>query len=268
MVTMPSPIPYDVVEAIVKQLQPEVRGDNTTLQSCALVSHSFYLLSRPRLFSIIILQTSMESRRLCHLLTANPAIACMIRELFVEYSDIDLMSSRLSLNDLYLPTALRLMPSLYRLSFHSAAAPGWYSLSSELHSAIAFHSRSLVAVRFSSFHLPISALANFSKLRSLSLHDIYLHVDDDEPQSPVSLPMLAQLEALELGVVNPYHMPLATSVFSQMQNLKLLSISSGFQCGLPLSLEVVHSSAGSIETILWCSQMSSPKRMSVFYPSK
>ena len=190
----------------------------------------------------------------------------MIRELFVEYSDVDLilMNTRLSLQDPNLPIALRLIPSLYRLSFHSAAAPGLYGLSPELRSAIAFHSKSLADVRFSSLHLPISALANFRKLRRLSLHDIFLHADDSEPQSAVSLPILAQLEALELGVTNPYHMPLATSIFLQMQNLKLLSISSGFQCGLPFNPEVIYASAGSIETILWCCQMSNPKRMCPF----
>jgi hypothetical protein len=249
-------IPYDVIETIVERL----RNDKATLKNCSLVSHSFLLLSRRWLFSVILLDTSLASQRLYHLLKVNPTIAPMIRELFIKIDSYP--GSTGVMHDRYLPTTLGLVSSLHLLSLHCTYKLTWQDLSTELCSAIVPHFESLAAVKFSSLRLPISAVTNFTKLRSLSLLDI----DFDDDGSLVPLPMLAQLEALELGITDEYHLPVqvVTRMASQMQNLKLLSVSISFGGALPPALEVIRSSARSIETIVWSCQMCNAKRKFVF----
>ena len=73
------PIPQEVIDNIIDEL----RGDNTTLKQCTMVSRSFHLPCRGNIFCIVKLDADIEIIRLHHLLASTPRIAGDIRELEV-----------------------------------------------------------------------------------------------------------------------------------------------------------------------------------------
>jgi hypothetical protein len=181
----------------------------------------------------------------------------MILKLFIE----DPYDSCWFIDDKYLPVALKMVQgSLHLLSFSRGSIIPWHTLSTELRSAIALHFGSLTAVKFSAFQLPIFLVTKFTKLRSLSLLDIIFYGREDEQSS------LDKLEALELDHRH-LRLPVATRTFSQMQNLRLLSILiTSWHSALSPVLEVICSSARSLDTVVWSYWMSKVHRMSVCHP--
>lgn len=76
----PTPsIPQEVIDNIIDEL----RGDNTTLKQCTMVSRSFHLPCRRNIFCIVKLDADIKIIRLHHLLASTPRIAGDIRELEV-----------------------------------------------------------------------------------------------------------------------------------------------------------------------------------------
>lgn len=76
------PIPQEIISLILEQY---LLDDTSTLQTCALVAHSFLISSQKGLFHTIIFNNATKERcqNLHQALLHNPNLLAYVRELFV-----------------------------------------------------------------------------------------------------------------------------------------------------------------------------------------
>src|SRR5258705_1770945 len=130
--------PQDIIDSIIAVVDDD--DDHRLLKICALVSSSFLLPSRKRIFSSISLRTVQDSQRLHQFLVANPVVLSSVKNIAIHYG-WRLKASPLSI--LHLPFCC--------LKSFSIRNSYWNDFSSELKDAISniIHSPTLKPSTFS-----------------------------------------------------------------------------------------------------------------------
>ena len=156
-------IPQDIIDNIIDAV------DYRSLETCALVSSSFLLPSRKRLFSSVFLVTAPACQRLHQFLVENPVVQSFVRCITICWgyrSDFDTSQSSLI-------SILRL-PFCYLKSFSMERHSNWNNYSSELKVALSniTHSPTLETLNFSELdNMPIALLQDVH-LTQLTLQSI------------------------------------------------------------------------------------------------
>ncbi|KAM6492889.1 hypothetical protein JOM56_011023 [Amanita muscaria] len=180
-------IPQDIIDNIIEA----VGDDSRLLKKCALVSSSFLLPSRKRLFSQISLRDDQACQGLHQFLVENPVIQSSVRSIAIRYHSC---KSHLQLNRTSLIAILRLtFCCLESFSidikidkhWHWDRDPSnWNDFSSELKDALStiIHSSTLKTLYLTEVSVPIM-LFHGIHLTKLVLHSLLLNDLDGEQSS-------------------------------------------------------------------------------------
>ncbi|KIL56631.1 hypothetical protein M378DRAFT_172518 [Amanita muscaria Koide BX008] len=220
-------IPQDIINNIIEA----VGDDSLLLKNCALVSSSFLLPSRKRLFSQIYLRNDQACQRLYQFLAEDPVIQSFVRSIAITYRT---SKSHLQLNRTSLIAILRLtfccLESLsidIKIGMHPS---NWNDFSSELKDALStiIHSPTLKTLYLTEVSVPIM-LFHGIHLTKLVLHSLLFNDLDGEqsslltsatsegvattidqcvwtfdtvpqPTEPIFLPFMSRLRVLEIRV--------------------------------------------------------------------
>ncbi|KAM6492892.1 hypothetical protein JOM56_011026 [Amanita muscaria] len=188
-------IPQDIIDNII-----EAVGDDTgcLLKKFALVSSSFLLPSRKRLFSELSLRDDQACQRLHQFLVENPVIRSFVRSIAIRYSS---SKSRLQLNRTLLIPILRLTfccLESFSIDFETGRRwdwnldpSNWNDFGSKLKDALStiIHSSTLKTLKLAEVNMPIKLLHGIHltklvlhNLRSLLLNDL----DGEQSRLPTS----------------------------------------------------------------------------------
>lgn len=183
--TNPLTIPQDIIDGVIEAIDTK-----STLRRCALVSSSFLLPSRKRLFSHIHLRSDTQCKRLHSVLIENSHILSFITNLTVirrvpqTKLSLDLWFSK---NPSSLLAILRL--PLHRLTaFSLVSSPPflqWGRISSNVQAAIQHIIRlpSLSKLHLSTINrMPISLLSDMGLVKHLFLNEVYLDIPETVEQ--------------------------------------------------------------------------------------
>lgn len=242
----------DIIDCVVEHL----KDDSIHLKTCAQVSHSFLIPSRRHLFFTVSLDQPSSSQRLYDVLTCEPELALLIRQLHVTNSNIKLFDQPVWFAiEKSLPGILRMVHHVQMMQFCDFLKSGeervsWDGLSIELQSVFVerLQSPSLVELGIEQIiNIPFSVVRHFTHLTRLSLScDIF---DMRSPQ----IFELMHLHVHALEVRFTMEDPTATSALKFISFLRLrhLFISSSNRGTLQAVEEVMHSVATSVNSITW-----------------
>ena len=132
-------LPQEIIDNIIDELS----SDKATLEHCSIVSRSFYVSSRRRLFASIKIDAPRKAVLLHRLLIRTPDIAWLVHELMVDNNLPRWYASRAGMTeeDVWLDISkaiadvIAALPQIKRFSWHGHV--DWVLLSSELQSALA-----------------------------------------------------------------------------------------------------------------------------------
>ena len=196
---MTIPIPQDIFDEVISYLR--VHSDRDTLHSCSVVSHSFFIPARRKLFYAITLENARAAQALYNLLKLNHVSAYYIGELYIDTSIWNYKFNEMVLwfeKDQVLPKILELTQCLTLISLKPDTITDWSSISVELRSALVkqFQLPTLTEARIHSIRdFPSTVITNSSHLRKLVLNTVYFTPPSADV---VSIPGLVHLEQLEL----------------------------------------------------------------------
>jgi len=167
-------IPQDIIHSIIAVVDDD--DDHRLLKTCAVVSSSFLLPSRKRLFSSISLRNVQASQRLHQVLVKNPIVQSFVKSIVIN-SGWHREATPLSESILQLPFCC--------LKNFSMSNLYWNSFSSGLKDALSkiIHSPSLETLYFSDLHnMPIELFQGIH-LKQLTLRSISPLFDGALPAS-------------------------------------------------------------------------------------
>ena len=163
-------VPQDIIDSIIAVVDDD--DDHRLLKICALVSSSFLLPSRKRIFSSISFHSVQASQRLHQFLVENPVVQSFVKSISI-YWGWRLKASPLSI--LQLPFCC--------LKSFSMRNSNWNDFSSELKDALSriIHSPTLETLYISGLTgMPIALLQGVH-LTQLKLRDIWPLFDGKQP---------------------------------------------------------------------------------------
>ena len=178
-----APIPQEIISLILEQY---LFDDTSTLQTCALVAHSFLISSQKGLFHTIRLdrdEAQQRCQKLHQVLLANPNLLGHVRELLVlDYDSDPSLSSyptrHWASREETLHAIMKMLPDLQLLSFtfNDHRSPSdWKRLSVELKIALGrvFALPSLAVCKLKGiYNLPAEYFRASEHLKELSLTDV------------------------------------------------------------------------------------------------
>jgi hypothetical protein len=232
-----SPLAPEIVDCIIDQL----RGDDTTLKQCSLVSRSFRPPSRRNLFFYIDLNTLTKARKLHHLLSASPEIRRDIRQLAITMCRaMDWFA-----NNTTLPDIIGMLPGLNMFFWGAWPSSLWNDLSSKLHAALVtlFKSPSLISVAIRALNdLPLSVFHAVPAIKRLKLFFIRFQPNDRQ---------LVMLPHLEMLIIQSQRGERG-EVKLVVPNLRQLSFDDGDdEQSAALAQQAINTATSTIERIRW-----------------
>ena len=158
-------VSQDIIDSIIEKID-----DRVLLKTCTLVSPTFLIPSRKRLFSRIFLKSDQTCQRLHQLLVENPVLQSFVKSIIMDLGD-----KTLRLNGTSLVAILRLpFCCLESSSIHTRYQSDWEDFGSELKDALStiIHSPTLKTLQlddilnvptmlFQGIHLTTLILSNF-----------------------------------------------------------------------------------------------------------
>jgi hypothetical protein len=180
----PLPIPQDIIDSVI-----EVVDATSTLKKCALVSSSFLLPSRQRLFSDIRLRNETQCKQLYSTLVENAFFLSLIIKLTVIKRDYEAKNAYFVPNPWFLTSASSL-PAILRLPMHRLSVFSlissplflkWERLSRNFLAALQNIIRlpSLTKLHLSAIcGIPIPLLSDVGLVKHLVLKEVYLDIPD------------------------------------------------------------------------------------------
>jgi hypothetical protein len=170
-------IPQDIIDSVIM----EVGDDTHLLKQCSLVSSSFLLPSRKKLFSKITLRNNQTCQGIHQLLVQNPVIQSFVRTIILTEEN-DSFKWSVWKNDIWLLGILRL-PFCFlecfsinlRLDYWDLDPWNWDSFRSELKDALLniIHSSNLKTLSLKGISkLPITFFSHIVHLTTLELHSL------------------------------------------------------------------------------------------------
>ena len=172
-------IPQDIIDSIIAAV-----GDDTRLlKRCALVSSSFLLPTRKKLFSRITLRSDQTCQRLHQFFLQNPLILSSVRAITLAEYIADEGTSKIEwINNTSLPAILRLpfrclecFSINYFPDYWDLKPWNWNSFSSELKDALSniIHSSNLKTLSLKGVtSVPIGFFLHIVHLTTLELHSV------------------------------------------------------------------------------------------------
>ncbi|KIL56625.1 hypothetical protein M378DRAFT_89061 [Amanita muscaria Koide BX008] len=174
-------IPQDIIDNIIEA----VGDDSRLLKNCALVSSSFLLPSRKRLFSQISLRDDQACQRLHQFLVENPVIQSFVRSIAIRYQTFQLnctsLVAILQLTFCYLESFSIIDINIGKQWYWDQDPSNWNDFSSELKDALStiIHSSTLKTLYLTEVSVPIM-LFHGIHLTKLVLHSLLLNDLDGE----------------------------------------------------------------------------------------
>ena len=170
--TMAVVIPQDIIDNVIEA----VGNDSRLLETCALVSSSFLLPSRKRLFSEISLRNDQACQRLHQFLVENPVVQSFVRSITIS-RDWHYNPSESHLNGTSLIAILRLpfcrLENFSINIWRRRDLLNWNDFSSELKEALSaiIHSPTLKVLNLHRANVPIMLFQgiHLTKLKLISL---------------------------------------------------------------------------------------------------
>ena len=240
----------DILENVIDHL----RGDDSSLKRCSLVSRSFHPPSHRNLFFFIDLNTTKKIDQLRTLLITSPDIRQYIRQLSVTIRitaplDVDIEGQVIA----SLADVCGMLPVLKDLMWKTSLLLSWDAFSSELQSALVnlFRSPTLTTLRIGELEkFPLSVFHNTSSIKKLELLFVVL---GDNSREPAVLPHLEVLNIQTCGPT-PSGSPRYQIVTPNLRCLCFLDYDD--LDSSTLAQQAVNSAANSLERIYWTYDLS------------
>jgi hypothetical protein len=230
------PFTPEIVDCIIDQL----RGDDTTLKQCSLVSWSFHPPSRRNLFFLINLDTFGKVDQLHHLLSALPKTGRDIRQLAVTMH----VAHEWFMSNTILADIIGMLPGLNMFLWGTWTCPLWHELSSQLRTVLVtlFRSSSLTTVAIRTLNdFPLSVFHTVPAIKRLKLSFMRLQPSDRQ---------LVMLPRLEMLIIQSQYGERA-EVKLIVPNLRQLSFTDNNEQSAALAQQAIDTAAGTLERIRW-----------------